>query len=669
MAQKRTPAAFSGSGLAIFAWLAITAGAFYIYHKPISAPIFYGLLTAAWRTLTAFLILAPAGGLGRVLLPGLPLRPAARAAVHAAAGLGLLGLAVLAIGTFLGLAPWLLWGFLLLLTLTLRRRIRSWLFDLGDVLRLARAGGGFVRVTALLCAAGLVLAWAAAAAPPVKFDALVYHLALPQTYISAGRLAYVPENVYWGMPQLAEMLYTWTLALSGAPETAALLGWLAGVVTLVGVLGYTAQPFGVRSGWAAVGALLAGATLLEGLSWAYVDWFAMLFGLGVIVCLNLALEIPGEVRPRLVLFAGMFAGLAFGTKYTAGVAALAGAAVLAASPLFAGRFPDRLKALAGFLGVALLFAGPWLLRNFAATGNPLYPFVIPSGEMTALRLDLYAGRPPWGGLAEVLLLPWGASITGLEGAPGFAATIGPVLLAFGALAGVGWRDRAKRGRLRLVQLAVFTLAGIGVWMAASRFSLYLVQSRLYFVFFPAAAILAGAGFQNLERFRWPGVRLGRIAGVLLGVVLGLNVFQLGTEVLQRGAFQVITRQKPAGDYLAESLGMYQFAMSATAELPDSFRVLLLFEPRGLPCLPGCDADEILDRWKTDAEAARHVPEEILAGWQEAGYTHVLYHRAGAEFFRDDPRYRLDDWLVLNAVIITLEPVIDLGGVYALFALP
>jgi hypothetical protein len=152
-------------------------------------------------------------------------------------------------------------------------------------------------------------------------------------------------------------------------------------------------------------------------------------------------------------------------------------------------------------------------------------------------------------------------------------------------------------------------------------------------------------------------------------VLGLNVYQVGSETIRRGAFQAITRQVSAETYLAENLGMVQFAMMAVNELPGSARVLLLFEPRGFACLPACDPDELLDRWKVDIEAARHDPVEAVAGWKGAGYTHVLFNRHGAAFFREDPRYRIEDWLTLNAVITSLDPVVDLDGVYTLLEIP
>ncbi len=122
-------------------------------------------------------------------------------------------------------------------------------------------------------------------APAVKFDALVYHLALPHGYLAAGRVNYNPQNIFWGMPQVGEMLYLWALALAG-DQAASCLGWGAGVLALLGILGYTRSLVGAPAAWVAVASLLAGFTLAAELSWGYVDYFSLLFGFAFLVALQ-----------------------------------------------------------------------------------------------------------------------------------------------------------------------------------------------------------------------------------------------------------------------------------------------------------------------------------------------------------------------------------------------
>jgi hypothetical protein len=178
----------------------------------------------------------------------------------------------------------------------------------------------------------------------------------------------------------------------------------------------------------------------------------------------------------------------------------------------------------------------------------------------------------------------------------------------------------------------------------------------------------------LQRLAIPGVRLGRIAAFLIALVLGLNTFEIGVQALQQSTPNSVLGLKPVENFLAENLGWYAPAMQAVRQLPEGQRALLLWEPRSLYCLPRCDPDEVLDRWKRQRyPASSSVPvgnEAILSDWRSAGYTHLLYYRAGADFIRQEGRlaYTQADWQALDALLDGLPLVQDFSGAYALYAL-
>ncbi len=656
--MKRVKTEFSAIGLLVVVWLFAATGAYFVSHKPLGANAAVLLVQAAGQFGAALAIVSVAGGLGRRLLPGLALRPAARLAVQAALGLGCFAILILVTGSVVGVARAGGWALLIGSGILLRREILRWWRDGRDVANLWGSGGLAARWVGAGVVFLLLATLAIALLPPIKFDALVYHLALPEAYLAGGRVSVLTGNIFSGMPQAAEMLYMWALALAGA-EAAAALGWLVGALTVVGLGGWVAQWAGARAGVVAAALLVSGATLASSLSWAYADWLAALFGLGALVMCS------GEHRNAVV--AGIFAGLALGTKYSAGVVLLAGLGAI----LFRGgvRWQERLRDGFNFGGAAVLTALPWLVKNAIWTGNPFYPFLLPTQSMSALRLALYQNQPAWGGWENVWLLPWQAATSGLEGAPGFGASIGPLLLAFGALAWLGWRTRPADERTAIRSVAIFSVAGIVVWAVAGRVSGLLIQTRLYLALFPGFAALAAAGFRGLERFRWEGVRLGRIAMLLLMGVMALNIFQLSADALRKGVPQTLFGLQTQSDYLNKNLGMYQLALAAVAELPADADVLFLWEARSFACARACEPDEILDRWVTDARAVGYVPADILAAWRQAGHTHVLYYRAGADLFRGDPRLLPEDWRALEETLALLPPITDLNQIYTLYALP
>jgi 4-amino-4-deoxy-L-arabinose transferase-like glycosyltransferase len=447
---------------------------------------------------------------------------------------------------------------------------------------------------------------------------------------------------------------------------------------LAGLAGYASEKLGISPAWVCVASLVSAYTPAASLAWGYVDWLVILFGLACLLALDLWFSHGSR---RLLWLAGIYAGLAFGAKYTAGVLVLGGiAAIFTSNPVFSqsererGGFWIKLGQVFQFVVAFGLAALPWLLKNLLATGNPLYPFIFPAGAMDQLRLHLYQGGEPWGGWQDILLLPFRAALLGIEGSPGYSASIGPLLLGLGLAAWLGWSFLSAVQRKAVILASSFAVPGILIWIVAGRFSSYLLQSRLYFVFFPALAVLAGAGYAALSQVSLPGVRLGRIAGVLVAVVLLFNVWQIGMDALRIGAPQAALGLTAPDDYLAQNWGWYAPAMRAVRELPAGAKVLMLWEPRSLHCWPACEPDEVLDRWLRERYAESpgepRSASQILHAWQQAGYTHLLFYRLGADFSRSQSlNYHPDDWQVLDKLLAQLHQIEDFGATYTLYSIP
>ncbi len=648
-------------------WLLFVMVAYAATHKPFDATFLLAFSLALWRVALAAGTLAVAGGVGRRLLGDLDddLAPPTRLAFQAALGLGLLGLGVFALGVVGLWHPLALAAALLLTGLLVRREIVRWGRDWRGLRPLWEGGGALGRALALGSAFLLLCTLTTALAPPLKWDALTYHLTLPRAYLLAGRLVYVPEIMHWGMPQQTEMLYTLAMALGGA-EAAATLGWAIGALTLVGLLGFAAQRLSPRAAWVTLAALLAGGTLSASLAWAYVEWPLMLYGLATLIALVRWRE--GHTR-RALLLAGLFGGFALATKYTAGMLFLFGAALtlwdaLSRRRSLRGAFGDAAR----FLGLGALVAAPYLAKNALATGSPFYPLLFPAGAMDSFRLEYYQGGAPWGTWLDALLLPWSVTFLGREGGVGPSASIGPLLLGLGALAWVGARGGDARRREMIGVAALFTLGGFLLWAVVSRFSSLLIQTRLYVAFFPAWALLAGAGFEAVAARRVPGLRFGRLLAALVLLAFGLNLIETATQTLRRGAPNVLLGLSAPEAYRTRNLGAHEAAMAALRALPPDSRTLMLWETRALSCWPRCDPDEVIDRWYADVRRYRS-PARVLQAWREAGYTHLLLYLDGAAFVREhDPRLTPDDWANLDALLDSLPAPQVIEGTYALYTL-
>jgi hypothetical protein len=196
---------------------------------------------------------------------------------------------------------------------------------------------------------------------------------------------------------------------------------------------------------------------------------------------------------------------------------------------------------------------------------------------------------------------------------------------------------------------------------------------LYFSIFPAFAVLAGAGWKALESRQIPGIRLGRVAGVLVLLVIWLEVFGVGLAAVRQGAVQELLGLRSREEYLSDNLGWYAPAVRSIGGLPDGARVLMLWETRSLYCSPTCVPDDLLDRWQHDVKLYRQ-PGSILQSWQDQGYTHVLYNRRGADFYRYEvepgsaPGGAKPEWQALDALFAGLTLNSNFGDTYLLYAL-
>ncbi len=644
-------------------WPVIVLVLYYSTNKPVTPDLALHLAQMIGHILAAALLVILAGGLGYSLARLEGLHPLARLALQAALGLGLLAIGVLIVGSTLGLAAWILWGVLLLAGILLRKACLGWLRQFAGLNEVWAAGSRFERTVAVLLALMFAATLAVALAPPVKYDALMYHLTLPQAYLAQGKISYLPWIVMSGHPQTAEMLYTWAIGLGGL-ETAPVLGWFFCLLASLGLLGYLFQRISIRAAWVGLGALLAGYTLAVSTAWGYVDWLGLYFGLGCLVSLD---RWRAENRQSDLLLAGAFAGMAMGTKYTSAVLILVAGVALTwhVWKKKAAWWPAMLQ----FGAAALVLVLPWLVKNALTTGNPFYPFFFPAGAMDALRISIYQGAPPAGNWWDFFLLPLRATMLGVDGGATYSVSIGPLLLGLGALAWMGARERDERQKTALQNAALIGLSGLAIWAVGNRFSGYLIQTRMYFSLFPAFVTLAAFGYAAASRITFSGVRLGRILNAVVILVLGLNSLAVVLNTVKMGSAPAALGFTSQEDYLADNLGWYQPAVQAINNLSEPDRVLLIYEPRSLYCLPRCAPDEILDRWVRDYTQYQDFAS-IREAWIQQGFTHILVNRSGIEFLKTagDPHHPLAALQALDQFLAQLPAPQKFGDAYELYPL-
>jgi hypothetical protein len=233
--------------------------------------------------------------------------------------------------------------------------------------------------------------------PPADFDVREYHLQAPKEFYQAGRIGFLPHNIYANMPLGTEMLSLagmiicrdwWTGALVGK-TTIALFAPLAALMLIAAGRRLASPTAGIVAALVYISIPWIALVSVQGL----VEGAFAFYLLAALYAVILWRE-SGPAGQRLDPFAGLagfLAGSAVACKYPAVVyCVLPLAACLAWLSLRANRgaesparsLSSAVKPMGAFLLFVALGCGPWFVKNLVTTGNPVYP----------LLYDVFGGR-------------------------------------------------------------------------------------------------------------------------------------------------------------------------------------------------------------------------------------------------------------------------------------
>lgn len=396
----------------------------------------------------------------------------------------------------------------------------------------------------------------------LEWDSLAYHLAVPKLWLNAGQIGYVQGIHHSNFPFVVECAEMWGLAAAGFAG-AKVISWFLMVAGALAVAGMAKRWSGGNAGkWAALALLASPVVAWEG-GTAYIDHVHGLFaGLGV---LYLA-EWVRDRETKSIWPAGILLGLACASKFTGLQTFLITGLVALVMVL---RSADRKVApllAAGALAMAL--TAPWLVKTYAYTGNPVYPFFydkLGGSDWDSWRAAIYkdeqqsfgVGRTATGRDPKSL----GHAVLGLAYQPGRYTNPrqteggGSPTGAVGALAVVtlfllgvqGPKDKTAR----------FVLATVGISMAA--WFVLSQQSR----YLATLAVLA-APFVPIVYARGAWQWLGRVLVVGQAAATLAVLYTIQTKDQMQVLFGVV----PQEAYLKQRLGFAEPAklLNETAEV-------------------------------------------------------------------------------------------------------
>ena len=392
-------------------------------------------------------------------------------------GVGLLATLAFLLGAAGGLNAATAWGLVLVLGVAggvdLARDRRRWerAVTPSPLLILPALGVGLAAGAAAVVPGGL---WGG---EPAAYDALSYHLQLPREWFELGRIAPADHNVFGRFPLANEVLFLLPMHQLGGPWA----GQYAAQFTNVGLLAMAAlAAHGAARG---VGATVPAAGVAAA-AVGTLPWAVMLGSVAYnepLLILAATLTVAWIARgggPRAAAVAGLIAGLAGAAKYT-GIPVVVGGGVVALAVL-SGFDRKRSAASVGtFVVCSLAFAGPWLVRNAVAFGNPVSP----------LAAGAFGGVDGW---TADQIARW-SSAHSLPATQSRGGQVWREMLAAGnygyalwPLAAIGFASGLRNHRRAAVAAGVMLATTVLVWIAAT----HMIGRFLVAGVGPAAVLVA-----------------------------------------------------------------------------------------------------------------------------------------------------------------------------------
>jgi len=474
--------------------------------------------------------------------------------------------------------------------------------------RVRWSGPGFLAVTGPF----VVLMILGAMLPTIEFDATEYHLQGPKEYFQSGRIGFLPHNVYTSMPFGVEMLHLlgmevvddwWTGALVGqvlialfAPATATMVilatrriaspraAWVAGVV-------YLTTPWVYR---------LASLPFVEG---------PLCFYHAALVWSVIRSDGPASRPLSLGLLAGFFAGGAMAIKYPGLISAVIPFGAWAIARSWRGR--DWRIAAGYALGVAAV-VGPWLAKNVADTGNPVYP----------LAFGVFGGRhwdagsdAKWSAVHGPRSIEAGAFVRSVVEVAGQSDWQTPLIALLAPLALIlpGARREARR------------LWGFSAYLFATWWLLTHRLDRFWLSMLPPMAVLAGLGSDRL-RAGW--------LGALLAVGIASNAVLIATGLAGSNEW--------TGDLVglrsSVPAGVNPPLARMDAELPPGARVLLVGQAGVFHLNRPVVYNTVFNPETFETMAKGRSPEEVRRALEARGVSHVYVDWSEIDRYRSPGNY-------------------------------
>ena len=469
-----------------------------------------------------------------------------------------------------------------------------------------------------------------ALAPEVFYDALVYHLAVPNYYVINGGMLDMPYNLYSNLPMLHGMLYAAGLLIRDEfiPK---FVNYFAGVLTALTVLAISARYFNRRVGiWAAL--IVYTIMHVMASSWSLgTEMLLTFFGI-----LSVYAIINSKEEKAWFFISAFFSGCAMAVKYTG---LLVSAGVLAVYFRMEKKIDlSLIKKFAVFVIIGSAIVSPWLIKNYVYRSNPVYPFMtnvfkVENPEI-AVKIKGFMNETSQMSKFDFkkwLIHPWDITMGKIGNSSHFTPLF-LFLIPIAFLFGIKKRDE------NISFLFLYALIGWLVWSLSSTMVRFLMPV------YPIAAIII-AHYVNSRDYS----SLKNIMRVLVIFCVLSSCFWASLLFYLQGRWEVVLGQVSKEDFLSKTATKAQYPYThysalqfVNKELPADSKTLIIGDGRSFYIKKNFVVSSVFDL-SPIVEYAKHSKngKEMYENMRKDDISHLILNLA--EAIRLARGYKIFGW--------------------------
>lgn len=486
----------------------------------------------------------------------------------------------------------------------------------------------YIVLTAVILLNSIYPLLAYAFIPPLWWDELAYHLAVPKIYLENNGIIYIPFIPYSNWPMEAEMLFTLGLVFK-SETTSHLIEWTCFILTCWAIYLFGEKYFSKQVALIATATYTSTPIVYTLAGTAFIEHTLIMF---VFMSTFYFFNWTQQNNNRDLMLSAIFGGLAASTKLNGAlIPFVLGILIFIITLIKKKTYTEAGKMFCLYGLIAFVVVSPWYIKNWSHTGNPFWPFL----------LDIFGGKN-WDSLGSeylmgfikkpnlpLTIINWLTGIGHLTFTPGEFGPpefyIGFHYIIFLPLVILSVLQKSDYRKKLLLLVVIFTLY-YTLWFFTTH------QTRFLMFSFPILSLICAISFTEIKIISNDSIYNLLRFGIICVLLLNSWFARERNLNIVIASLPYLSGKINYHNYLKQRLPEYSVFHYVNKNIPSgSYFLLALYESRGYYLNhPYMWANPISQRVIKFEEFsnAKNLKDYL----RTFGFTHIIYRPSGVERF-------------------------------------